>query len=184
MRTFVLFVLLFTIKFQVAFAENFVVINNADSGVGSLRAAIILAAGNGINLKDSILFNMADVTETGRTILVLTQLPNLSSNLVIDGSSQPGPNFGVSGAKIKIKHSGNITFTKCFILMQVEKIEIYGIYFNDFKYWDYNNYQLQCAIFITGGAKNIQIGALGKGNVFCENVFAIEILLKLKNIML
>ena len=172
MRKLVIFVLLFSIKTQLL-ADTFVVTTNADIGLGSLRAALTQAASNGTAVKDSILFNITDISETGRTILVLTQLPKLSSNIVIDGSSQPGLNFGVSGAKVKIKHSGNIAFFKCFIFPKVEKIEIYGIYFNDFKYWDNNNIQISSAIFIEGGAKNIKIGAPGKGNVFCENIFAI-----------
>jgi gliding motility-associated-like protein len=150
-----------------------VVTTNADSGAGSLREAIGLAAANGDVSPDLIVFNIPDLTEAGRTITVQSQLPNLSSNLVIDGSTQPGLNLGVSGAKVKIQHSGSIEFSKCFILSHVEKIEIYGIYFFDFRYSDPNAYQITCAIFITEGVKNIKIGAVGRGNVFLENGLAI-----------
>ena len=116
-----------------SFAHTFIVTTNADAGSGSLREALTLAAQDGSAETDTILFNLPDLTPAGRTIILLSQLPDLSANLVIDASTQPGNTFGVSGARVKIQHGGSSNFSQCFILPGVENIEIYGIYFFDFK---------------------------------------------------
>lgn len=95
----ILLLLLFSLS---ASADNFVVTNNADSGPGTLREALTLAAANGSTVKDYITFNFADQSEAGRTVNVPLNLPPLSPNLVIDGSTQPGSVFGQSNARVKI----------------------------------------------------------------------------------
>src|SRR5258708_960697 len=96
-----LFLLFFILSLR-SFSAVFVVTSKADSGPGTLREALTKAAANGSATKDYINFNLSDLSEAGRTILLATQLPDVSSNLVIDGSTQPGLKFGLSDAKIAI----------------------------------------------------------------------------------
>ena len=95
MRIFVLLVLLFAIKSQVAFAETFIVTTNADSGTKSLRASMTLAAGHWTAVVYIVIFNIAYTSRAGRTITLVEELPDLSSNLIIDGSTQAGYKIGV-----------------------------------------------------------------------------------------
>jgi len=78
---------LFLIMFSVTtLAENYVVTNVNDDGPGSLRQAIIDA--NNHSGPDIILFN---ISGTGPFIIVLnSQLPFISDELIIDGFSQEG----------------------------------------------------------------------------------------------
>lgn len=98
---------LFLFCFTRAFPAVFVVTNNADSGTGTLREALTLAAANGSAVPDIITFNFSDVSIAGRTITTVTNLPDLSANLTIDGTTQPGTKFGVSDAKVKIANTFN-----------------------------------------------------------------------------
>ena len=90
------------LNFTKAFSAVFVVTSNADSGPGTLRDALTQAAANGSATTDFINFNLADQSVAGRTITLLSQLSPLSANLVIDATTQPGPAFGVSNAKVKL----------------------------------------------------------------------------------
>ena len=66
--------------------QNFVVTNNNDSGLGSLRDAITNA--NATVGKDTISF---DIPGSGiKVITLLTSLPDITDAVVIDGSTQPG----------------------------------------------------------------------------------------------
>jgi gliding motility-associated-like protein len=156
-----------------ASADIFTVTTNADNGTGSFREALTLAAANGSTSTDQVIFNITNLTEAGRTITILSQLPNISSNLIIDGSTQPGLPFGVSGAKIKLSSNGDTSVSKCFVLQNVQDVEIYGLYFFDFRHFNISIWPVTCAIFCTGEVKNIKIGAAGKGNVFLDNILAI-----------
>lgn len=53
------------------------VTSNADAGSGTLKEALIKAAANGIADKDFIHFNLADHSESGKTITLLNQLSNV-----------------------------------------------------------------------------------------------------------
>ena len=86
----------------IGFAETIIVTNNANSGVGSLREALTKASENGITTQDIIEFNLPDRTESGRTITLLSELPDVTSNLIIDGATQPGSFYGVSTAKVHL----------------------------------------------------------------------------------
>src|SRR5882757_9958717 len=97
-RKFLLFFIFITLSFK-AFPAVFVVTSNADSGPGTLREALTLAAANGTVALDHINFNLPGNTQTERTITINTQLPDVTANVIIDGSTQPGTAFGVSGAK-------------------------------------------------------------------------------------
>ncbi len=162
------FVLASTLLFVSAalYADTFVVTSNADSGPGSLREAITLANNNGTNTVDHIHFNFSDQSREGRTIRPLSPLPALSSNLVIDGTTQNGASIGVSDAKVilLIDTYQSVLFT-FFSMTNVSNVEIYGLYlFND-KFTLFSNYAPVDGIYIEN-CSNIVIGAPGKGNHF------------------
>ncbi len=102
MRYRYLLILLFTLLYCPAMSAVFVVTSNADSGPGTLREALTLAAANGSAEKDYINFDIPGKTVAARTITINNALPAVSSNMVIDDSAQRGPKFGVSEAKVKI----------------------------------------------------------------------------------
>jgi gliding motility-associated-like protein len=164
-KTVLLFLLFFILSLR-SFSAVFVVTSNADSGPGTLREALTKAAANGSATKDYIKFNLSDLSESGRTILLTTQLPDVSSNLVIDGSTQPGVNFGVSDAKIAIFYNTPVEqeLTGLAVVGQHD-VEIYGLYLknitdtrNQMAFWERMGIHLE-------NDKNITIGAAGKGNV-------------------
>src|ERR1700722_2619605 len=111
-----------------ALPATFYVTSNADNGPGTLRDAITQAAANGSATTDYIYFNLADQSMTGRTIDLLTELPVLSSNLVIDGTTQPGTPFYVTDAPIFIRM---MTFPSFFPMLKgfhCSSVQIYGLY--------------------------------------------------------
>ncbi len=66
----------------------FAVVNTLDSGVGSLRQAILDA--NGAPGADTITFDTVALTGPGlQTITLATSLPQITDPLVIDGTTQP-----------------------------------------------------------------------------------------------
>jgi hypothetical protein len=86
---------------QGAGAATFTVSNSADSGAGSLRAAITAANTN--PGPDTIAF---DIPGAGpHAIAVLSSLPGINSPVLIDGYSQPGagPNSGAIGSNAQIR---------------------------------------------------------------------------------
>ena len=165
--------LLASFFFNVGNAATIIVTSNADNGPGTLREAITTANTNGTAVYDTILFNLADVSVAGRTIVIQSSLPTLTSKMIVDGTSQPGMKFGASDAKIKLQHYGFDTFSQGLILFNSSYIEIYGLYFSDFRYGDPNLVEIRCAIYVPGQTKNIIIGAAGKGNLFYNNVIGI-----------
>lgn len=161
-------------------AAVFTVTNNADSGPGTLREALTLAAANGSAEKDYIYFNLPDVSETGRTITLFTELPYLSSNLVIDGSTQPGNKFGVSTAKVIIQSGATVNLSVLIIdnidNRPMSDIEIYGLYIRNFAKQLIHTGWFQygaVAIEIRQRFQNLIVGSPGKGNIISGNHFAI-----------
>lgn len=161
---------LFTLIIFLVFAFDagaavFTVTSNADSGPGTLREALTLAAANGSAEKDFIYFNLPDVSEAGRTITVTSQLPYVSSNLVIDGTSQPGLNFGRSDAKIilmPLAGSGILYGFNTEFTAGAAPTELYGFHIKGFKERD-------GSAIISQAIGTMLIGASGKGNVFTDN---------------
>lgn len=163
-----LILLLLVLLSDTSIAAVFVITSNADSGPGTLREALTKAAANGSAEKDYINFNLPDLSEAGRTITIESQLPGVSSNIAIDGSTQPGNKFGPSDAKIAI--TANIyafankilSGTYAFYIYEVSDVELYGLFITKF-------YGLSAvgssdmAVNILN-SKNIRIGAAGKGN--------------------
>jgi len=178
-KKFLLFILLVFFSLN-AFCAVFVVTSNADSGPGTLRDALTQAAANGSTEKDYINFNLPGNSEADRTITILSQLPFISSNLVIDGTSQPGSKLGRSDAKIilqpGIKNTdGYSPLFHLFVLLDVDSFELYGMSIRDFiGLVPTDNYTNFISALDIEGSTNIQIGAPGKGNVFANNSYNIK----------
>jgi hypothetical protein len=178
LRKLTLLLFLLTLICNKALPAIFVVTNNADTGPGTLREALTLAAANGSAEKDYIHFNLPDVSEAGRTITLTTQLPDMSSNLIIDGSTQPGTTFGVSTTKVRlffqITDAQELSGLKA---VGQRDLEVYGLYLktnptiNDpntsmFGHW--------FGIELKNGI-NVKIGDAGKGNVCFGFGYAITV---------
>lgn len=148
-------------------AGTFQVTTNADSGTGSLREAITLAAANGTLVTDSILFNIIDISRDGRTIILFTALPQLSSNLIIDGTSQPGLPIGKSDAKIILLKNtmdpGEFNFLK---FEYADNIQLYGLFLLNSKFTLFNTINTTLIGIKFKRSTNILIGKAGKGNYF------------------
>lgn len=149
-------------------AEVFMVTSNADAGAGTLREALTKAAANGVVEKDYIHFNLPDQSEAGRTITLLSQLPDVSSNLDIDGSTQPGIVFGVSTAKVQIVMSfPHVDTYYGLTLISVNDVGIYGLYLRTLLPSNTVGNPSQRQGVLLRYINNVKIGAAGKGNVIC-----------------
>lgn len=162
------FLLLFCFLGVKTFADVFVVTSNADSGPGTLRDALTQAAANGSTVKDYINFNIADQSVAGRTITIKNTLPDVSSNLIIDGTTQPGSNFGVSAAKVRVVLSywtNTVPQIFCLSIFNQHDVELYGLMLDKDPSFFGSYGSFTVGLFIQN-SQNITIGAPGKGNVF------------------
>ncbi|MEO3404102.1 gliding motility-associated C-terminal domain-containing protein [Mucilaginibacter sp. CAU 1740] len=161
-------VLLF-ISFK-SLAAVFTVTSNADSGPGTLREALTLAAANGSATKDYINFNLPDVSEAGRTIILFTQLPDVTGNVIIDGTTQPGTKLGVSDAKVIIKFIQPSSVVNIFNLSptinQTDTVEFYGLYITC-------DIQSNCYGIVSNSNCKLIVGAPSKGNVITNTRYGI-----------
>lgn len=139
-----------------ALATTFTVTTNADSGPGSLRDAITQAAANGTATPDFIVFNITDQSRAGRTITLASNLPALTSNLTIDGTTQPGTPFGISAARVIITNPFSVQIINYFTMISVSNIQIYGLFLQATAA-DY--------AFYFRDAANLTFGAAGRGNI-------------------
>jgi len=154
------------------FADTFTVTSAADSGPGSLRDALNSAAANGIAEKDYITFNLP--ANGNKVITVLTELPELTSNLVVDATTQPGAFIGQSTTKIKITadretYISSREITSPFFMQKVKDVEVYGFYVTGFYGLRFREDNAQGAGIYVLSSQNITIGAPGKGNLFTIN---------------
>jgi len=163
------------------FAATIVVTSNADTGPGTLREALAIAAGNGTTAPDIIQFNLPGSLVSDRTIRLKSQLPSITSNITIDGTTQPGIAFGVSNAKVIIEpETSPVYFNALNINGEVNaggapatKIAIYGLYIRNFaKINSLATADLNqgSGLMMQGDVSGVIIGAPGKGNVFCGNI--------------
>ena len=150
------------------FAAIFTVTSNADAGLGTLRQALADAGANGTTTIDYIYFNLPGGTPADFTITVLSQLPVVTGNVIIDGTTQPGAFLGVSNAKITITPATPTPNLNAFIVDPNvganDAVEFYGMYIEGFG----PNNTDGSAIYTTSPCKLV-IGAPGKGNVLCGN---------------
>ncbi|SMC73386.1 gliding motility-associated C-terminal domain-containing protein [Pedobacter nyackensis] len=165
-------------------ADVFVVTSNADSGPGTLREALTLAAANGTLVYDNINFDLPGDTETDRTILLQSELPLVSSHVIIDGTTQPGPDLGNGEAKVMIKanrlvyQSSSYAFG-CFNIVSVTNVEIYGCAFDQFidlKVTTNPDGQLAAGngVYVVASS-DITIGGPRRGNVFIDNGLGVHV---------
>jgi len=146
---------------RVSIAATFVVVTNADSGPGSLRDALTQAAANGSGSPDLITFNIADVSTAGRTITLLSQMPTVSSNLTIDGTTQAGAAFGNSDARVKLwlsTYPNSADFTG-LLVENSQNVAIYGL-----EIASIHTGSLTFGIRVRGSSF-VKIGEKGKGNL-------------------
>ncbi len=169
------FLLLLLLPFF-ATAGTFVVTSNADSGPGTLRDALQQALNNGSADADSIAFNLG-ATVAQRTISIKSLLPNLSSNLIIDGTSQPSPFMGLSNAKIIITPNGGdngvTKLSYCFKLDRVANVAIFGWYFKGFCEFSQNGKVTQPAAIVVNDIADIVFGKPGRGNIVAGTSYGI-----------
>lgn len=71
--------------------------------------ALAIATSNETNVQDVFAFNLPDQTLSGRTIVLQSELPAVNSNLVINGTIQPGTAFDISHVKVKIQFAPDKT---------------------------------------------------------------------------
>ena len=184
MKAQLIYLFVFFVGSFTAHADVFVVTSNNDSGPGTLREALTLAAANGILVTDNINFNLPGDTETDRTILLQSELPLISGHVILDARTQPGPNLGNGEAKIMIKanrlvyQSSSYAFG-CFNIVSVTDVEIYGFAFDQFidlKVTTNPNGQSAegKAIYVVESSR-ITIGGPGKGNVFIDNGLSLHV---------
>jgi gliding motility-associated-like protein len=143
-------------------AATFTVTSNADSGPGTLRDAITQAAANGST--NTIVFAIADQSRAGRTITLASALPNLPSNLTIDGTTQPGTPFGISSARIIINNVNTLQYINYFTMIGVSNVQIYGLFLQGSGGYG----------FYFREASNLTFGAAGKGNILQGFGYAVE----------
>ena len=163
-----LFVIPFVCFWVNCTANNIVVTSNADSGPGTLRDAITFAKANGSAVTDTISFDIPETIFNLRMIELVTELPSLSSNIVLDGTTQPGTAYGTTDAKICVKKND---YAPTFTMLTIENavnVQVYGmcLYYG---YWQGFFGAPSRSKTLYGinllNAKNIIIGVPGKGNV-------------------
>jgi len=153
-------------------AATFMVTSNGDSGTGTLRQALFDAAANGTSTTDYIYFNLPGATPAAMTITLLSQLPDVTANVIIDGTTQLGFAFGQSNAKVIITPATPAANFNCFNVSGLvgvnDAVEIYGLYIKGFSP---NQSGLGSAIVTNANCKLV-VGAPGKGNVISGNDYA------------
>lgn len=123
-----------------AIGTIYLVTNTNDSGIGSLRQALINANNN--PGADSINFQ---ISGTNWVITLLTSLPSINDSLSINGFSQPGSSFNSSMITIQ----PNLTTTTYAIFLHSNNIKITGLNFSNFSTGAciYTNNQYIASIF-------------------------------------
>lgn len=158
-----------------SYAATFVVTSNADSGPGTLRDALTQVALADSSVTNYITFSIADISEAGRTIILQNQLPDIPSNVVIDGTTQPGNAFGVSSAKIALFiQAPSVNVLSALRIANKHDVTILGLYIKNIVDAPNASYlhPWQGIQIISG--KKIQIGAAGKGNVIANFYIALS----------
>ena len=157
--------LLFSLFFGNVSGAVFVVTSNADSGAGTLREALTLAAANGSAEIDQIRFNLPGLTPADHTIKINSDLPVITTDVIIDASTQPGQNASVNGAKVIIDGSQftlrPFQIQSVFRILDVEHFEFYSIIIKNF---DLAGIRIG-GLYFFGSNGYIKIGEPGKGNV-------------------
>ncbi|WP_293742356.1 gliding motility-associated C-terminal domain-containing protein [uncultured Pedobacter sp.] len=149
-------------------AAVFTVVSNEDDGAGSLREAISLANANGTTVTDYIHFNLSGNNASDVTITLESELPILSSNLIIDGTSQPFSAFLNPNIKIALLRVVDPYFNG-LRLDNANHVEIYGISFSNFRADPLGPIEEKKGAIYLCNSADIIIGAPGKPNCFGGN---------------
>ncbi len=171
-----LFVLSLILCTSILRSENIVVTNTSDNGTGSLRWAIERANANGTAVGDVILFNLPLVDFNDHIILLNTELPALTSNITIDGTTQPGQSFGLTDAKVTIKQDHYAPFFSMLTISNAKNVNIYGLHlYMGYRDGMFNPPARSNSLYgiNISNSFDIQIGAPGKGNVINGAQYAI-----------
>jgi len=154
---------------HLSLAEDIIVTSKADAGIGTLREAIVRSGANGNAEIDHIYFNIPGALASDHVIKLLSDLPEITTDLVIDGSSQPGQEAAVNHAKVTLDGVDRPSSSNGFILMSVNglnRFEMYGMVIRNFAYTFPNYTNSITPIEFSGLNKEVIIGAADKGNVF------------------
>jgi gliding motility-associated-like protein len=158
-----LVLMLLLASFMYASADTFTVVSKADSGPGTLREAIDLSNSNGSATHDFIVFNLPGTSEADRRITLLSQLPPLTSNTTIDGTTQPGAPFGISNARITLYLDHYSYHFKFLHIVNAQNVNVFGLHFNVVP----DTYAVLTTLgVICENSSQITVGAAGKGNLF------------------
>src|SRR5258705_5548761 len=143
------------------FAGTFYVTSGNDVGPGSLKEILIQAQQNGSAITDTILFQLPYDPNSPPRIYTMGYLP-LSSNLIIDATSQFGPRFGVTDAKVIIQSAFTSMCQRGFEGINCQNVQIFGLWIKDF-----NGFSISClsAAIYLHNVSNFTI----RGNVFTNN---------------
>ncbi|WP_316754649.1 gliding motility-associated C-terminal domain-containing protein [Pedobacter aquatilis] len=153
-------------------AAVFTVANNSSTGAGSLRQAILDANANGNITMDFIYFNIPSSTPGDVTINLTSELPALSPNITIDGTTQSNQLLGSASIKVRLVRASG-AFYNGFIIDGVDNIQIYGIYFSNFlSETGVPADERKAGVFLKN-ASHVIIGAPNKSNGFGGNYTSI-----------
>lgn len=167
-KPFVFTLILLVLTARFSFADTFIVTSNADSGPRTLRDAIEKANANGTAVTDYIHFNMAEPDYNLRVIDLVTELPALSSRVIIDGTTQPGAVYGTTDARVCLRKTNYAPFFSMLKIENARNVHIYGLHLY-YGYWQglFGGPVRSDKIYGVNiiGSSDILIGEPGKGNV-------------------
>lgn len=149
-------------------AATFWVTSKNDSGIGTLREAITAANSNGTASIDYIYFNLQGVAQNDVTISLTQALPSLTSNIIIDATTQPTSLLGNPSIRVVLTRL-SIGYINGLKLAGVEQVKIFGLYFRNFVSPSGIPADDRTAAIYLENSKNITIGEAGKSNGFGNN---------------
>lgn len=149
-------------------AAIFTVTSNNNGGPGSLREAIMLSNANGTVTTDYIHFDLPGSAVLDVTIQLSEELPVLTTNVIIDGTTQPFAVLGNSSIRVALIRVVPEYFNG-LRLDNAVNVEIYGLSFNNFKSDPLGAIDDKKAGIFLYNCSNILIGAPGKQNCFNGN---------------
>ena len=140
---------------------------------GTLRWALLQCASNGVSEPDTIVFNIPSTLPAARVIQLTSELPFITSNIVIDATTQAGLPWGPD-AKIVITPTNFQNCKRGFVIRDASNIEIYGFLIAGF----ISSNPVVAERFSDGifmwNVDNVTIGKIGKGNSFTGDFNAIR----------
>ncbi|TDO20046.1 T9SS type B sorting domain-containing protein [Pedobacter duraquae] len=148
----------------VAKAATITVTSKEDSGPGTLRSAIEQANANSTSA-DIIQFSLPGSTAADVTISLLSDLPALTSNIVIDGTTQPFSALLNTNIRVVLTR-GTTDYINGIIVADVSNIEIYGMLFRGFRADPQGPISEKKGGIYLFHSSNIKIGAPSKPNCF------------------